>query len=548
MTSESVERAQTDQFRLLVETVRDYAIFLLDVDGRVMSWNAGAERINGYTADEIVGKHFSTFYPRPQARRGHPEYELRVAAEEGRYEEENWRVRKDGTTFWASVVITALRDEAGELVGFAKVVRDLTERRRSEEERNALLEQERRARLEAEDALRQLRAIGSVTEAALAHLDLDELLSSLLDRIKDLLEVDTVAVLLITDEGEALVTRAARGLEARDGRPIRIPMGAGFAGRIAAERLPIVLNDVEPGDVVNPILGESGVRSLLGVPLIVHGRVLGVLHVGTLRAARFLPGDVKLLEVVADRISMAIEHARLYEAATRANDQAAAAAEAVRLRDEFIGIAAHELRTPMTSAKAAAQLLRRTFAGTELTPAQARSVDTIDRQISKLARMVERLLDAARIEAKGATPELADTDLVALTAGVIEQWRALTDREIVLEAPGSVVVRLDPLRIDQVVTNLVENALKYSQDGPIEVAVAVADRTATLSVRDHGIGVDPKDRAKLFERFYQAHPGRSGMGLGLYIAHRIVESHGGTIGAEFPEDGGTRFVITLPLA
>lgn len=220
----------------------------------------------------------------------------------------------------------------------------------------------------------------------------------------------------------------------------------------------------------------------------------------------------------------------------------------MRLRDEFIGIAAHELRTPMTSAKAAAQLLRRSFAGATLTAAQARAVDTIDRQISKLARMVERLLDHARIEAKGTTPELVDTDLVALTAGVTEQWRSLTDREIVLTAPGSLVIRLDPLRVDQVVTNLVENALKYSHDRPIEVSISATDRAATLAVRDHGIGVDPTDRAKLFERFYQAHPGRSGMGLGLYIARQIVELHGGTIRAEFPEDGGTRFVITLPLA
>ena len=140
---------QTDLFRLLVESVRDYAIFLLDPHGHIRSWNAGAQRIKGYSASDIIGKHFSIFYPPTDVRRGKPDYELRVAIEEGRYEEEGWRVRKDGTRFWASVVITALRAPDETLVGFAKVTRDLTERKQAEEERARLLELEREARSNA---------------------------------------------------------------------------------------------------------------------------------------------------------------------------------------------------------------------------------------------------------------------------------------------------------------------------------------------------------------------------------------------------------------
>lgn len=119
-------------YQLMVEAVRDYAIFMLDPKGHVASWNRGAERIKGYTADEIIGQHFSVFYPRSAVETGHPQYELRVAAEIGRFEEEGIRVRKDGSQFWASVVITAVHDHSGELVGFAKVTRDLTERRNAE--------------------------------------------------------------------------------------------------------------------------------------------------------------------------------------------------------------------------------------------------------------------------------------------------------------------------------------------------------------------------------------------------------------------------------
>jgi PAS domain S-box-containing protein len=138
---------ERERFRLLVEGVRDYAIFMLDTEGRVASWNAGAERIKGYRAEEVIGRHLSLFYEDEAVARRHPEHELQIAAEEGRYEEEGWRVRKDGTRFWAHVVITALRDGQGELRGFAKVTRDMTEQRRA-------AEAEREARELAESASR----------------------------------------------------------------------------------------------------------------------------------------------------------------------------------------------------------------------------------------------------------------------------------------------------------------------------------------------------------------------------------------------------------
>jgi PAS domain S-box-containing protein len=135
----ATERAQVvasdseESLRLLVESVRDYAIVMLDPGGHVVSWNPAAERIKGYRAEEIIGQHFSRFYPEEAVQRGVPEQELRVAATEGRFEDEGWRVKKDGSRFWANVIITALRDKQGNLVGFGKVTRDLTERRQTEE-------------------------------------------------------------------------------------------------------------------------------------------------------------------------------------------------------------------------------------------------------------------------------------------------------------------------------------------------------------------------------------------------------------------------------
>ena len=122
-----------DLFRMLVENVRDYAIILVDLDGRVLTWSPAAERLKGYTAEEIVGQPFARFYPEEDVRRGKPQAELEAAAKSGRFEDEGWRVRKDGSRFWASVVITGLRDAAGKLRGYGKVTRDLTDRRAAEE-------------------------------------------------------------------------------------------------------------------------------------------------------------------------------------------------------------------------------------------------------------------------------------------------------------------------------------------------------------------------------------------------------------------------------
>jgi PAS domain S-box-containing protein len=522
--------SQDELYRLLVDNIRDYAVYVLDTGGNVVTWNAGAERIKGYTASEIVGQHFSVFYPHADRKLGRPERSLAIAAEAGRYEEHGWRMRKDGSQFWANVIITPLKDAAGDVRGFVKVTRDLTERKRAEDERAALQ---------------------AVTEEALAHLDLRELLETLLDRIAMTLAVDTVAVLLLDEEDQVLVARAAKGLEEEVVRGVRIPFGRGFAGRIAAERRPIVLPDVDHADVLNPILRQKRIRSLLGVPLAVQGgKVIGVLHVGTLQPRAFGDDDVHFLQIVADRVALAIEHARLYEDARQARSDASAAEAALRARDEFLSVAAHELKTPMTSAKMAAQLLARSFRTKTLTTAQQRSLETIDRQITKLGRLVVRLLDTVRTQSGSLTMHLASADLVEVVRGVVDEASGLSDRHtITLDAPASLPMTADALRLEQVVLNLLENAVKFMPEGgPIEVSLAPAGRTAVLSVRDRGVGVAPEHLPRLFDRFYQAHSDRSGMGLGLYISRQIVEQHGGTIYAESPPDGGTRFVISLPVA
>ena len=166
-----------------------------------------------------------------------------------------------------------------------------------------------------------VRRLQSVTDAALAHLQLDELLDALLVRTRELLDVDTCAILLLDEETNELVARAALGIEEEVEQGVRIPVGRGFAGRIAADKEPVILDDVDHADVMNPILHDKGIKSLLGVPLVVEGAVRGVLHVGSLAVREFTVDEVELLQLVADRAALAIDHARLFEAERAARER-----------------------------------------------------------------------------------------------------------------------------------------------------------------------------------------------------------------------------------
>ena len=187
----------------------------------------------------------------------------------------------------------------------------------------------------AQQALAELQ---HVTDAALAHLTLDDLLTELLERITEILRTDTAAILLLDEEAGVVAARAAKGIEEEVEQGVRIPLGRGFAGRVAAERRPIVIPDIDHAEVLNPILREKGIRSLLGVPLLVEGRVIGVLHVGSLTPRDFTPRDRDLLQLAADRAALAIDHAEMYE-----QRRVAEALQRTLLPQETISVAGMEV-------------------------------------------------------------------------------------------------------------------------------------------------------------------------------------------------------------
>jgi signal transduction histidine kinase len=229
------------------------------------------------------------------------------------------------------------------------------------------------------------------------------------------------------------------------------------------------------------------------------------------------------------------------------------AEEAVRARDEFLSVAAHELKTPITRLRLAVQLAARQLKlRPDMDPAEIqRRLEQLDGETGKLARLVTQLLDVSRIE-RGQLPlDRQAVDLAELARGVVAGYQlGSTHHEVELHTPETLTATVDPLRLEQVLTNLLDNAVKYSPEGG-KIMVEVTDGNptiATLAVRDWGVGIPVEHREGIFKRFYQAHAGThmAGLGVGLYVARQIVNLHGGTIEAEFPDDGGTRFVVTLP--
>ena len=224
------------------------------------------------------------------------------------------------------------------------------------------------------------------------------------------------------------------------------------------------------------------------------------------------------------------------------------------LRDEFLSVAAHELKTPLTSLRGFAQLLMRQIDRDEApNPVRLRqALSAIDQQSAKLARLVNQLLDVSRIDAGKLILERKVADVVGLVEDVVATARVNTFRhEFAVRAPSAALALVDPLRLEQVLRNLVDNAIKYSPDGgPIEIEVSKSrEEGVRVVVADRGLGVPKSERPRIFERFFQAHADHrlGGMGLGLYISRQIAELHGGRLDAEFPREGGTRMLLRVPV-
>jgi PAS domain S-box-containing protein len=520
------------RFRLLVEGVQDYALYLLDASGRIASWNPGAERITGWKAEEVLGRPITIFYTPETLASGEPERELARAERDGRLLTEGWRVRKDGTRFRAEVIYTALRGERGELKGFANVLRDVTERRRTE--------RTQRLFAEAGRIFNQLQE-PDVTVAELARLMVPELADG--------------CVLYMREPGQWLRPRAVTHavpekeqlmwelIQRHPPRP-EAPSGVSWVVRTGrserAEQMTDERLEQEAEDEEHlRMLRRLELASALIVPLTVGEQNLGALLLLTHRPElRFTQSDQVFVEELAGRAALALDNARLFQEAQRAL--------------ELIGVASHDLGNPLNALKLLLERLRRVEPSRE--PQRVREgLAAALRHAQRLGQLLHNLLDLSRLSSGKLSLDISWVELTELVREVVERHgdQALeAGCSISIETGRKIEGWWDRMRLDRVVTNLLSNALKFGRGKPIEVRLEQVNGWVRLTVRDHGVGIPLEAQQRIFERFKQEKSGglHLGFGLGLYIVRQLVEAHGGTIRVESTPEQGAAFVVELPQA
>lgn len=489
----NIETPTEQRLQLLIEAVVDYGIFMLDPEGHILSWNSGAEKLKGYRREEILGQHFSIFYPPEAIASGWPQEELRLAKARGRFEDEGWRIRQDGSRFWANVVITALYGPMGELSGYAKITRDLTERRRHEEELRA---SEERFRL-------------------------------LVDSVRD------YAIFMLDPNG--VVQSWNIGAQAIKGYAATEIIGRHFSAFYTPE-------DLAAG---KPEAELAAARQ--------HGRVeeegWRVRKDGTLFWANVVvtavygpAGDLRGFAKVTRDTS---ERRRLEELESSS-----------RRMNEFLAMLAHELRNPLAPIRNAVTIMQLESPTSPVLRNCRDVIDRQLTQVTRLVDDLLDVgrLTTGKIKLRKELVRLGDvvTRSVETARPVINARHHALD---VQQPPEPIYVHGDSTRLSQVLQNLLVNAAKYTPEGGrIALRVAPSGNFVNIQVQDNGRGLSPGNLERIFELFMQAEGGTasptdSGLGIGLTLARSLVELHGGSIHAESPGLGqGSTFTVRLVAA
>lgn len=492
--------------RTLIENVKDYAILVLDLKGKIKTWNKGAEKLLGYTAEEVLGKSPLIFYSKDGKKIGAESKQLQKVKLEGRFEHEGWWVKKDGSQFWANEILSNFRDEEGNLKGYTKVVRDMTERKNTEE----MLKRYTR------DLERSTRAIE--TEVAK-----DE---ALLDSIGEgvIATDDTGRIVVFNKQAQSLL-----GWSQEDA------IGELYYNvwKIENENREVISNTVRPVAMAL----KSG-KKILDSSCYYSSAYRKPFPVSMTTAPVVLEGETIGAVMVFRDISRE--------------------KEVDRAKSEFVSLASHQLRTPLTAIKLFVEMLA--LGGkSNLTKEQNDMLQSINESNEKMIRLVENLLNVSKLETGVLAVKFEQINLKGFVNEIVNELNPVAQAKkcnlvLSMQNVDSAKVVTDPVLLRQVFNNLINNAIAYSPDKRSSVYIDVVvtpGKQYQVTVEDQGIGIPKEALPNVFQRFYRADNAvkarTEGNGLGLYMSKMITETLGGKISCTSKLNVGTTFVLTFPL-
>ena len=529
ITESKLADEKSAKLAAIVESSQD-AIISKTLQGIVKSWNTAAEHLFGYTEKEAIGKHITMLIPQNRLQ----EEDLilsKITIGEKVEHYETIRLHKDGTEIHVSLTISPIRDNKANIIGASKIVRDISQQK----------EAESRLQKYADN----LELLNSVGKAVSESLDVNHILQKAADATTRLTGAAFGSFFYnkVNEKGEShtiyTLSDADKGSFAKSDVPQDTAVFHPTFSSSGILRVDDITQDDRYGHNM-PYYGYFPMKSFLSVPVVSNsGRLVGGLFVGHPEAGKFSKDHESLVESVATQAGIALDNAQLYEEIKTLNAK----------KDEFIGLASHELKTPLTSITAYLQVLARSQTDENDRNFVTKSIN----QVNKLSALVSDLLDVSKIEAGKLQLAHESFDLRDLLNESIELIE-LSHREHRITLKTSIehlIVQGDPQRIEQVLINLMTNAIKYAPSSfDIDISLECAENSVKIGVKDKGIGLQTDNLEQIFSRFYRVDglsPHMSGLGIGLYISREIIERHNGKIWVESDYGHGSTFWFTLPV-
>jgi PAS domain S-box-containing protein len=512
-------------YRILLENIREYGIFMLDPDGNVRSWNAGAEQIFQYTHDEAIGRNYSMFFVAADVESRLPLMNLRTAGEIGRFETANWRLRKDGSKFRAAVVITALRDDEGKLIGYGELTRDLT--------------------------------IDTDTEKELSRLNI-EMQSSLMKTRSEVSDykhaLDESSIVAITDQKgiikhvNANFCRISKySAEELLGQDHRI-LNSGYHPKAFIREL---WTTIANGKIWR---GELRNRAKDGSFYWVDTTIVPFLNEkGKPYQYLAIRSDISARKAAEEKLYKANENLenKVRERTLELTGALVREKELSDMKSQFVSTASHEFRTPLSAILSSISLIEH-YADPSLADKRNRHIERVKSSVKNLTSILDDFLSLEKLEHGNVQTVSIDFNMEEFIRDVIEEVDGMArkkQQKIWLRYSGIFMVCQDRKILRNIFLNLLTNAIKYSgEQKPIEVIADVDAQITTIQVIDQGIGIPEDARANLFGRFFRARNAINiqGIGLGLHIVKRYVELIGGSIEFTTSENEGTTFIVRFP--